>query len=229
MPNFKEYPRGGSANGEIVNPQEMHLPCVILVDTSGSMSSSMEQLHEGLKALGEAIKDDPQAVGRVEFCIIAFDDKARIVTPFTSAYDFEAPKLDCGGMTATHEAIDLALSELAARKAQYRAEQTPFYRPWVYLLSDGGSNDSDNGAFQRLLEAQRNKGCTFFPVGIGSGINREELKSLREDGMIFTATKEDFAGAFTWLSNSLSTVSSSQPGAKANLPEPGKFQMVVDV
>jgi uncharacterized protein YegL len=229
MPNFKEYPRGGSANGEIVNPQEIHLPCVIVVDTSGSMSSAMQQLHEGLSALGEAIKDDPQAVGRVEFCIIAFDDKARIVHPFTSAYDFEAPQLDCGGMTSTHEAIDLALSELNARKAQYKAEQTPYYRPWIYLLSDGGSNDTDNGAFQRLLEAQRNKGCVFFPVGIGSQINREELKSLREDGLIFTATKEDFAGAFTWLSSSLPVVATSQPGQQVALPEPGKHQLVIDV
>jgi uncharacterized protein YegL len=228
MPKFKEYPRGGAANGEIVNPGEQHLPCVILLDTSLSMESVQNQLRDGLEALGKAIKEDALAVGRVEFCIITFDDNARILTPFTSAYDFTVPDFDCGGMTATHDAIDLALSEIEARKKQYKNSNTNYYRPWIYLLTDGESNDPDNGSFQRLLEAQNNKKCTFFPVGIGDDINREELKSLRPDGMILTATKENFIGAFTWLSTSMSQITESNPDDKIKLDPPTKHQITVE-
>ena len=89
MPNFREHPRGGAANSPIENGGEMHLPCVVLVDTSYSMAIVKDQLHEGLVALAEALDD--QARGRVEFCVIGFDDDARILVPFGPAYDFEAP------------------------------------------------------------------------------------------------------------------------------------------
>ena len=100
---------------------------VVLVDTSGSMDRVKDQLHEGLVALAEALDD--QARGRVEFCVISFDDDARILVPFGPAYDFEAPRLDCDGMTAMHAAVELGLSELEARKDQYKANQTAYYRP----------------------------------------------------------------------------------------------------
>jgi len=227
MPIF-EHERGGRANGPIENSGEEHLPCVVLVDTSGSMASAMGELNDALNALGEAIKDDPQAVGTVEICVIAFDDHARIVMPFGPAYDFEAPELDCGGLTAMHEAIDLALSELDARKAQYRAARTNFKRPWVFMLTDGGANDEDNGAFERLLDAQKGRHCTFFSIGIGKSADMELLKSLRPDGMTFGASKENFKEAFVWLGNSLSVTSSSQRDAKIALPEIPK-QITIEV
>lgn len=35
---FEEHPRDGKDNSLIENKGEMHLPCVVLVDTSGSMA-----------------------------------------------------------------------------------------------------------------------------------------------------------------------------------------------
>lgn len=224
--NFKEYPRGGASNGPIENGGEIHLPCVVLVDTSTSMSEAMGELHDGLVALGEALKDDPQALGRVEFCIISFDDQARIVVPFAPAYDYEAPRLDCGGMTAMHAAVDLALEEIEARKDQYKANHTAFLRPWIFMMTDGGANDPDNGAFDRLLQSQRDKHCIFFPVGIGSEVDMGLLKSLKPDGVVLTAKKENFKGAFEWLSNSLSSTSDSNPGQKIKLPNPSTADII---
>ena len=226
MPNFREHPRGGAANSPIENGGEMHLPCVVLVDTSGSMDKVKDQLHEGLVALAEALDD--QARGRVEFCVIGFDDDAHILVPFGPAYDFEAPRLDCDGMTAMHAAVELGLSELEARKDQYKANQTAYYRPWMFMLTDGGANDADNGSFGRLLQSQRDKHCTFFPVGIGDQVDKDLLKSLKTDGVILTASKENFKGAFVWLSNSLSRTSSSNPGQKVTLPNPGDFQLEIE-
>ena len=45
---MKEYPRGGAMNGDIINRTEMHLPCVVLVDTSSSMRSVQDQIERGL-------------------------------------------------------------------------------------------------------------------------------------------------------------------------------------
>lgn len=222
---FEEHPRDGKDNSLIENKGEMHLPCVVLVDTSGSMSGSTEQLHNGLVELGEAL--DEQAKGRVEFCIVAFDDKARIVQPFGPAYDYVAPELSCGGMTAMHEAVDFALGELEARKSQYKENCVSYYRPWIFLLTDGGATDSDNGAFGRLIQSQRDKHCTFFSVGIGNGVDWSLLKSLNIDGKTLKASKENFEGAFVWLSNSLTKVSSSNPGTRVGLENPQDYQISV--
>lgn len=226
MPNFREHPRGGIANSPIENGGEIHLPCVVLIDTSGSMNIVKDQLHEGLVDLVESLDD--QARGRVEFCIIGFDDDARILVPFGPAYDFEAPNLDCDGMTAMHAAVELGLSELEARKDQYKSHKTAYYRPWMFLLTDGGSNDADNGSFGRLLQSQKDKHCTFFPVGIGNNVDTELLKSINIDGIVLTASKENFKGAFVWLSNSLSRTSCSNPGQKVKLPNPGDYQLEIE-
>ena len=226
MPNFREHPRGGAANSPIENGGEIHLPCVVLIDTSGSMARVKKQLEDGLATMAEALDD--QARGRVEFCVISFDDEARILVPFGPAYDFEVPRFDCDGMTAMHAAVDLGLGELEARKDQYKANNTAYYRPWMFMLTDGGANDSDNGAFGRLVQSQTDRHCTFFPVGIGDQVDKELLKSLRTDGHILTASKEDFSGAFLWLSNSLSRTSSSNPGQKVVLAKPGDYQLEIE-
>ena len=97
MPLFRENPRGGTLNKPVENGGEIHLPCVVLVDTSGSMASVKDQLRQGLTEMVEALDD--QARGRVEFCVITFDDDARVLVPFGPAYDYEVPRFDCDGMT----------------------------------------------------------------------------------------------------------------------------------
>lgn len=210
------------------NPGEIHLPCIVLVDTSGSMGSAMKELNEGLVAMGEAIKEDSLAVGRVEYSIITFNDKAQVVVPFGPAYDYEAPRLECGGMTAMHEAIDLALDMLEKRKREYEAGGIPYLRPWIFMMTDGKPNDVDNGSFERLIQAQKEKHCTFFPMGIGGDYDKNTLKYLSTSGIVLSASKDNFKESFVWLSNSVSTTSSSRPDEKVNLPNPGDYQITIE-
>lgn len=227
MFNMKEYPRGGAMNEDVVNRTEMHVPCVVLLDTSSSMAGVKNQLEKGLDTLVNSL--DAQARGCVEFCIISFDDEARIISPFAPVYDFETPAIDCDGMTAMHAAVKLGLSEIEARKGQYKQEHVPYYRPWIFMLTDGGANDSDNGEFNELLKSQKDCHCTFFPVAIGESADMNLLKTLRVDGLVLKASKENFEGAFVWLGNSMSRVSNSKGEKTVNLPNPGDYQLEVEV
>lgn len=226
-----EFPKGGISNAPIENMGEVHVPCVVLVDTSVSMSEAQRELNDGLKALGEALKEDTLAVGRVEFCIIGFgsERKAKILVPFGPAYDYEAPYVVCDGPnTPMYEAVQLGLDELEVRKQQYKDNGTSYMRPWMFLLTDGYPNDRDNGAFGRLREMQDGKHCTFFAVGIGDKVDRNLLKSLHKDGIILTASKESFKDSFVWLSSSLSRTSTSTPNSKVDLPDTRSYQLTVD-
>ena len=228
MPKFKDYPRDGSANGDIINPGEAHVPAVILIDASGSMTPVGHLVTKALQEFKEAIEENSYAYGKVELCIIVYNDDVTIVHPFTSMYDFKVPEIVYGGGTSTHKGIDVALSQIKERKKQYVERKTPYYRPWLFLLTDGYSTDEDNGAYQRLLEAQRNKNCTFFAVGIGNDFNREELKSMHKDGILLTASKENISGALSFLSNSLCRVSDSNPDDKVVLDNPANYQLTIE-
>lgn len=230
MPQF-EFPVG-STNRPIINTGEEHLPCVLLIDISGSMSKCEQQLREAINAFREAIRENPQAAGIVEVCIITFADHAQVAVPFGPACDFEVPEIRCGGCTAMHEGVALTLSVIEARKVQYKEAGTNYKRPWIFMLTDGyptdgGESDKYRTAFNHLVEAQEKKHCTFFSVGIGSDVDIPLLKSLRPDGMTFKASKEDFRDAFVWLANSISVTGGSQKGQKVVLP-PVPLQITVD-
>ena len=90
-----------------------------------------------------------------------------------------------------------------------------YWRPWVFLLTDGVPTDNDlyQDAQQRLQDALNNKKINFFPMGIGSGADTQTLKKYTKNGsgMVLKASKENFQEAFVWLSSSMSVISNSDP------------------
>ncbi len=61
------------------NP-EPRVPCILLLDTSGSMGGEpIRELNEGLQLYEQELKKDDLAVKRVEVCIITFGGKVEVV------------------------------------------------------------------------------------------------------------------------------------------------------
>lgn len=209
----------------IENTGEQHLACAILVDTSGSMRGYEQQLIEAITAMKEAIQGDDIARGRVEVCLITFDDDVREESPFGPISKMEIPRISCGGMTCTHAAIQFALQRVAERKADYKQNHVTYNQPWIWLLTDGGSNDADNGAFEDLLRAQRESKCVFFGVAVGDGVNEAELGGMHTKGMILKVGKDNLSTAFDFISQSASGASSSEPGSKVKLAPPEDMEV----
>jgi len=203
-----------------INSGEEHLPCVVLVDTSSSMKAYEKELNEAVREMKMSICEDDMARGRVELCLVTFDDHAEVAVPFGPAESFEAPYLSCDGMTSTHEAVALAIREAEERKALYKEQNILYKQPWIWLFTDGGSNDKDNGSFEELLKLQNDKKCVFFGVGIGSEVNTAELKGMHKNGMILKVSKESFKAAFEYLSQSVRGASFRKAGQSFNLPAP---------
>ena len=108
------------------------------------------------------------------------------------------------------------------RKQEYKEIGVDYWRPWIFLLTDGVPTDDEfyQDAQQRLQEALRDKKINFFPMGIGSGADTQTLRSytMNGTGMVLKAEKEHFREAFVWLSSSMSVVSHSDPSmSKVNL------------
>ncbi|MCR4612221.1 MAG: VWA domain-containing protein [Lachnospiraceae bacterium] len=211
----------------ITNQGERHIPAVLLVDTSGSMSGApINELNQGLREFGNAIQEDPLALGRAEVCVISFNSSVQVEMGFRPAADYEAPVLSANGLTSFNEAIQMGLDIIESRKQDYRAQGVSYYRPWLFVLTDGAPTDTnmENAAKSRLQDAIRNKKVTYMPMGIGDGADTGKLQEYYPPEAavkpVLKADAKNFKEAFVWLSASISVISNSDPNntSQVNLP-----------
>jgi uncharacterized protein YegL len=194
-------------------------PVVLLIDKSGSMGGEpIRQLNQGLARLRDELRQDPLSAKRVELSVVSFGPVTTDVD-FVTADRFEPPSLSASGDTPMGRAIETALDVIARRKTDYKAHGIAYYRPWIFLITDGEPSDSWQKAAQRVREEEAAKRLAFFAIGV-QGANMDTLSRmsvrapLKLDGL-------RFADLFVWLSSSLSVVSRSQPGAEGlALPAP---------
>lgn len=211
----------------ITNFGERHVAAVLLVDTSGSMSDDpIAELNQGLIDFGDALQNDSLALGRAEVCIISFNSSVQTEMSFRPASEYEAPSLTASGLTSMNAAIEAGLDALEARKAEYRANGVSYYRPWMFLLTDGAPTDTnmESSAKSRLQQAIQNKKVVYMPMGIGPHADVEKLQSYYPDDAaarpVLKASASNFKEAFTWLSASIAEVSHSDPNNATEIQTP---------
>src|SRR5438552_1535410 len=141
---------------EFAENPEPRCPCVLLLDTSGSMQGApIAALNEGLRTFKDDLAQDPLASRRVEVAVVTFNNDVTVVEDFTTADNFQAPTLTASGQTHMGTGINKALDLLQARKAQYRANGIAYYRPWVFLITDGEPQGEPAEAIQRATQRIR--------------------------------------------------------------------------
>jgi uncharacterized protein YegL len=213
--NFEQQPFGDIGFAD--NP-ENRCPVVLLLDTSGSMSGApIQQLNEGLQVFRDELFADSLAAKRVEAAIVTFGP-VNVATEFTTVQNFFAPTLSTTGDTPMGAAIERAISLLADRKAAYKTNKIGYYRPWIFLITDGGPTDSVARATQLIREGEASKQFMFFAVGV-EGAKFDALRSIAVREPLKLKGLQ-FRELFQWLSSSLASVSKSRPNDEVPLPNP---------
>jgi uncharacterized protein YegL len=213
--NLDQIPFGGAEFAE--NP-EPRCPCLLLLDTSGSMSGSpIQELNSGLATFKDAIAADAMALKRVEVAIVSFGP-VQVQSEFQTVDTFVPPTLTASGDTTMGAAIEKGLTMLDDRKQTYKSNGIAYYRPWIFLITDGGPTDGWKHSAERVHQGENEKRFSFFGVGV-EGANFEILKQIavREPLKLKGLRFQDL---FIWLSNSLGAVSRSSTGDQVPLSNP---------
>jgi uncharacterized protein YegL len=214
----EQIPFGTASFAE--NP-EPRLPCILLVDTSGSMQGQpISELNSGLATYKDALAADALASKRVEVALVTFGGSVQTICDFTTIEQFHPSPLTASGDTPMGAAISHGLEMLRQRKEIYKASGISYFRPWMWLITDGGPTDSWQQAAEqiKLGDTDTTKSFSFFAVGV-EGANFDILKKicvrepLRLNGL-------RFQDMFLWLSASHSGVSRSSPGDTVPLTNP---------
>lgn len=242
-----EYP--GFADSEFAENPDPRVPCVLLLDTSGSMAeivdnagefygenggqqselynvvvsrrSRIDLLNDGLVTLKEALAADSLASRRAEIAVVTFGGAVTVIQDFATAASFQPPRLHAGGNTPMGEAILMGLEMVTKRKATYRSAGVSHYRPWIFLITDGGPDPGDpwQSAAAQVKQGEAAKSFAFFTVAVeGANIDILSQISTRPPAKLKGV---NFREMFLWLSQSMRAVSQSAPGDAVTLITPG--------
>lgn len=198
-------------------------PCLLLLDTSASMGGEpIQALNEGLQTFRDDLMTDELARRRVEIAVITFgSDGVQTEQEFVTADNWTPPQLKAGGATPLGGALTAGLQLLRERKDMYREAGLQYFRPWVFLITDGEPTDAYEEAARNVRQADADHGLAFFVVAVEranvtklSEIAPAERPPLKLRGL-------QFAELFVWLSQSQQRVSHSRVGDQLALPPVG--------
>ena len=206
---------------EVADNPEPRCPCLLLLDTSGSMKGErLAALTRGLFTFRAALAADPIAARRIEVAVVTFGSRVDVVQPFIAPDRFVPPALTGSGQTHMAEGIERALTLIASRKGFYKRQGLFYYRPWVFMITDGQPEGESETAVAhaaaRLRRYEAEKRVAFFAVGVG-GADMAALQKMVVRPPL-PLRELAFDDLFLWLSASMQSVSRSQPGDKVELP-----------
>lgn len=217
---------------EFMENPEPRCPCVLLLDVSYSMQGEpIAKLNDAVELFSRQLLEDQLASKRVEIAIITFGGEVTPIQEFVSPKNFLPPFFAANGATPMAEAIVKGAKLLEARKAEYRKAGVSYFRPWMFIITDGEPTDEGTRYWPEAIEiihsGERNKHLQFFGVAVNDA-NQTKLDKLCPPNRPSLKLKGlSFNELFSWLSSSLRSVSSATPGSsQVLLPSPNSWTTI---
>lgn len=210
---------------EIANPQHPHCATVLALDISASMSGDkIRQLNEGITYFRDDVLSDDLARKRVEAAIVTFGSQVVLSQAFCEMEAFNPSIFTAGGSTPMGEAILRSIELVRERKSLYRQMGTDYYRPWIFLVTDGEPTDMRRGddMWQRVVSEVHGGEAAREFLFFGVGVEPADMETLRlicpPERPPLQLRPGRFRDMFEWLSRSQRHISASRVGEQLALP-----------
>jgi uncharacterized protein YegL len=198
-------------------------PCVLVLDTSGSMDGrGIRELNEGLRGYQQDVAADAMAARRVDLAVVRFGETVSVAQEFTSPSRYVPEEFAAEGATPMAAAVLKAIQILEDRKKEYKAAGIAYYRPWIFLFTDGAPTDADDHwrlACEAVRRGEAAGKFTFFAFGV-AGADFGKLRELANSRQPLQLKSSGFREFFVWLSASQRRVSESTVGSTVKLLPP---------
>lgn len=196
---------------------ERHVACVFLLDVSGSMhrNDAILKLNDAMNNKFKVhMQSDDRIADVVDAAMISFGSTVTVLQDFRPVSEMEVPVLTANGPTPLGEALKKALDLINRRKEVYRSTGTPYFRPWIFCITDGSPTDDWHDAALELKQAEAANKVIARCVCIENDetFSKYEIKQIFDPNRILKLENLDFDGLFEFVSNSLTAVSQSTPG-----------------
>jgi uncharacterized protein YegL len=140
---------------------------------------------------------------------------------FVTVDQFQPPVLDATGDTPMGEAIQRSLALLHERKEIYKQNGLDYFRPWMFVITDGKPTDKGwEAVADQVKQEEMRRGVIFYAVGVDKA-DMQVLSRFTEARPPLKLKGLAFGDLFMWLSKSLSVIAHSRPGEQAPLPPVG--------
>jgi uncharacterized protein YegL len=216
------------------------LPVILVLDTSGSMEGDgIKDLNQGIDMLKSEILNDPSLQSKIELGIVSFNDTATVERALDLVtVDTAMPLLTAGGLTNTLSGVNAAIAEIATRKHFYRTSGEQYYRPYIILMTDGASSNSEEELVALRTTLQKGVDCkqyVFTSVAVGDAADVAGLARMspsttdkrlkRHVTVIKLKDTSSFHGFFSFLSSSIAAAAADRTGVAEGVlnPEVGQI------
>lgn len=213
------YDQGVFGDGDLITNTAKRVPVCLCLDVSSSMSAEIktegsqkqtriDQLNQGVAKFYESVRKDETAAVACEIAIVTFESTAQLEEDFEPVDRKSNPNFTARGGTDMGAALTIALRILEERKQKYKDYGTPYYQPWLVVMSDGEpfpSGELDSNVI-KIQEMQNSRKLTVYSVGIAEGYNTPIMKKLSNNPVIRVNSETDFSKLFQWLSMSIAAV-----------------------
>ena len=140
---------------------------------------------------------------------------------FITVDQFQPPFLEAKGGTPMGEAIQRSLALLHERKEIYKQNGLDYFRPWMFVITDGKPTDRIwEAAAEQVKQEENRRGVIFYGVGVEKA-DMQVLSRFSDARQPVKLKGLAFGDLFMWLSKSLSVIAHSRPGEQAPLPPVG--------
>lgn len=200
--------------GEIADYEQKRL-CVFIIDTFGLKNDIVvEEIKTAIQRILDELQSGETYRERIEIAFISYDcltDEISIFQDIVSICNASVPPLTATtNDTSLTKALYMALDVVETQVTWYKSVGIPYYRPWIFLISNGMSLLSCNvdEIASRIEQDTINKKYVFLPI-YTKDANVTLLQEIESDIPITALDSLNITDCFKWLSSSEGEVCSS--------------------